>query len=81
MQVRNPSGSGADITEGKGVHREVESEGRREKRIISKCEEIAVIRCNVWIEGPELDKDDTSDFWCVKKSENYYTARGSLFTG
>ena len=27
MQVRNPPGSGKDIAEGKGVHREVESEG------------------------------------------------------
>ena len=29
MQVRNPPGSGKDIAEGKGVHREVESEGSR----------------------------------------------------
>ena len=27
MQVPNPLGSGKDIAEGKGVHREVESEG------------------------------------------------------
>ena len=27
MQVPNPPGSGKDIAEGKGVHREVESEG------------------------------------------------------
>ena len=29
VQVRNPPGSGKDIAEGKGVHREVESEGSR----------------------------------------------------
>ena len=29
MQVPNPPGSGKDIAEGKGVHREVESEGSR----------------------------------------------------
>ena len=29
MKVPNPPGSGKDIAEGKGVHREVESEGRR----------------------------------------------------
>ena len=28
-QVPNPPGSGKDIAEGKGVHREVESEGSR----------------------------------------------------
>ena len=29
VQVPNPPGSGKDIAEGKGVHREVESEGSR----------------------------------------------------
>ncbi|BDZ84566.1 hypothetical protein Lac2_27000 [Claveliimonas bilis] len=29
MQVPNPPGSGKDIAEGKGVYREVESEGSR----------------------------------------------------
>ena len=29
MKVPNPPGSGKDIAEGKGVHREVESEGSR----------------------------------------------------
>lgn len=29
VQVLNPPGSGKDIAEGKGVHREVESEGSR----------------------------------------------------
>ena len=29
MKVPNPPGSGKDIVEGKGVHREVESEGNR----------------------------------------------------
>ena len=29
VQVSNPPGSGKDIAEGKGVHREVESEGSR----------------------------------------------------
>jgi len=29
VKVPNPPGSGKDIAEGKGVHREVESEGSR----------------------------------------------------
>ena len=29
VEVPNPPGSGKDIAEGKGVHREVESEGSR----------------------------------------------------
>ena len=29
VQVPNPPGSGKDVAEGKGVHREVESEGSR----------------------------------------------------
>ena len=29
VQVPNPPGSGKDIVEGKGVHREMESEGSR----------------------------------------------------
>ena len=29
MKVSNPFGSGKDIAEGKGIHREVESEGSR----------------------------------------------------
>ncbi len=29
VQIPNPPGSGKDIAEGKGVHREVESEGSR----------------------------------------------------
>jgi hypothetical protein len=32
LQVPNSPGSGKDIAEGKGVHREVESEGSRMKR-------------------------------------------------
>ena len=35
VKVSNPPGSGKDIVEGKGVHREVESEGSRMLRMRS----------------------------------------------
>ena len=42
MKVRNPPGSGKDIAEDKGVHREVESEG---SRMLGK---VLTRRANLW---------------------------------
>ncbi|BFL14618.1 hypothetical protein K190097F3_01190 [Enterocloster clostridioformis] len=49
MEVRKPSGSGKDIAKGKGVHREVESEG-------SRMWEHTNPWANRWSDGQKLHK-------------------------
>ncbi len=49
MQVPNPPGSGKDIAEGKGVHREVESEG-------SWMWEYTNSRANLWSDEQKLHR-------------------------
>ena len=51
MQVRNPPGSGKDIAEDKGVHREVESEGSR------MSGKVLTRRANLWPDEQKLAQE------------------------